>query len=168
MLYHMSVYNWNIFFSLCSYLLLLTFSILVSHGRERWRFRLNERISVPNRLRLCPFHSVAGFRRTIRFPVTSQTNIRSSQYWFCRSCFSAFGFPSSSHISCNNGSVPWGNLCPCNKSFKSLIYVHIYAHMDIYVRFDWTLMICIALADDSRLEKCTVSFKNSITSFMKK
>lgn len=33
--------------------------ILAPHGRERRRFRLNG-ISVPNRLRLCPFHSVAG------------------------------------------------------------------------------------------------------------
>jgi len=102
--------DWDICSSLCNYSLLVFSIILVPHGQERRHFRLNERIPVPESIEIVSFPfccRVPG--RTIRFPVASQTNIRSSQYWFYRSCFSAFGFSSPSHIFCNNGSAPREN-----------------------------------------------------------
>ena len=74
-LYHINVYimcnTIEIFLSRCAVIRHSLSQYWYLTAGERRRFRLNERIPVPNRLKLCPFHSVARFRRAIRFPVAS-------------------------------------------------------------------------------------------------
>lgn len=107
--------DWDICLPLCSssYSLLIFSIILASHGRERRHFRLNERIPVPNRLRLCPFHSVAGSSQS-RDPVPSRIPNKYQEQPILILSFLLFCFRLSFVVThfLQQCSVPRGNLYP--------------------------------------------------------